>query len=116
MESLRQELLQAELDKIEAEAQTKSRLIMAKADTLAAAHAFCARFNEGVESHWRCRPTVVYQTPYDTCEIIVFPPNSRVFLRRCRDLGFVLCEAGPKDGPYRPMSIDALPGVQFLLT
>jgi hypothetical protein len=107
--SLRQQVLQAELDRIEAEAQAKSRLIMDQADTLAAAHAFCDRLNE-LEPLWDCRPGVVYLR--HSCEIVLFPPDEPTFLRHCRDFGISLHENEPDW--YRRMSTDALPGVQIL--
>jgi hypothetical protein len=113
MTSLRQQVLQEELDRIEAEARINSRLIIDPADTLAAAHAFSARINEGLEPDWRCRPAVVYQPSQLRCEIIVFPPDTRMFARRCHELGFSLCDEG-LDGSMVRMSIDVLPGVQFL--
>ena len=51
MESLRHQLLQAELTRIEQEAEAKSYAIMNKADALATAHTFCASINESLSEY-----------------------------------------------------------------
>jgi hypothetical protein len=118
MTSLRQRVLQAELDHIEAEAQSKSRQIMAKADTLAAAHEFCDRINEYIDPRlrWRCRPDVVYQPFRDDCEIIVFPQDKRRFVECCNKIGVSLRHEKPEGSKYNRTSIDSLPDVHFILS
>jgi hypothetical protein len=116
--SLRQQVLQAELERIEAEAKTKSFLVMSKADDLAAAHAFCARLNAEVGRPWQhCHPVVVYRPALDSCEVMVFPPDHGEFAERCRELGVSLRETTSRCGPtvLRRAAVDELPGVLFLL-
>ena len=111
MESLRQRVLQAELERIEAEAANDSRLILEQADTLAAAHHFCGRINEGLSPDRHCRPIVIYHA--DHCEIVLHPRSEADFVQRCRKLGAGLRFQTPawEQDVKRRTSIDVLPGV-----
>jgi hypothetical protein len=117
MPSLRQQVLQEELDRIEAEAANRSRLIMGSADTLAAAREFCDRINEGLplSPNRRCHAIVIYHSA--SCEILLclHPDGERDFVRRCHELGVSLSVIYRVDMGCR-MSIDSLPGVTFFLS
>lgn len=90
MESIRKIVLQAELDRIEREAQAKSYAIMNKADELASAAAFCALMNDCPElQDDPIKPTISYnpQAGY-ACHVSVYViRHERIVLRRAAEVG-----------------------------
>lgn len=118
MESLRQQVLQAELKRIEQEAEAHSYAIMNRADQLAGAYALCARINEGLKLYEQFTPHVLYRHDH-TCEILIHTHGrGDVFLRRCTDLGLSLQESEePRfDADIAPMTIVDVPGVTVFIT
>ncbi len=117
MESLRQQALQAELKRIEAEAEAHSYAIMNRADQLAAAHALCARINEGLEPSQRVKPSVAYFSD-NTCGIFIQTyPHSDVIVKRLADLGLntEISEEREFNPGARHMTVDGVPGVKLIL-
>lgn len=117
MELLRKQVLQAELDRIEAEAEASSYAIMNKADALAAAHVLCQKVNEGQGTDFR--PTVIYYPPRLGCQIIIYTHDlGDVFLRRTTELGLTLGEIVDRqkflsDDVFSLASINEFPGVDI---
>lgn len=117
MESLRHQVLQAELKRIEEEAEAKSYAIMNKADQLTAAYALCARINEGLEPHQRFHPSVMYCLD-TTCRVFIYTTIcSAIFMRRCAELGIQIEPTGEKPAHNDPQyaTVAGVPGVTVSL-
>lgn len=114
MESLRHQLLQAELTRIEQEAEAKSYAIMNKADVLATAHTFCEKINEGLSVYLKFRVTVLYQS--QGCNVVIYThDNSDVFLRRAAELGAAWADMGQAFDATRRIRFDGAPGIDVFV-
>lgn len=111
MESLRHQLLQAELTRIEQEAEARSIAIMNRIDTLIDATRLCARINDGITCGVRFDPTISYS--YDaTAEITLHTSrDGDVFMTRLRELGLGWQDADRGFNDQRGIEIDGLRGV-----
>lgn len=111
MESLRHQLLQAELTRIEQEAEAKSVAIMNKIDTLVAATLFCAKINDGITCGVRFDPIISYS--YDaTVEITLHTSrDGDVFMARVRELGLGWQYVDRGFDDQRGIEIDGVRGV-----
>jgi len=117
MESLRHQVLQAELTRIEQEAEAKSYAIMNKADALATAHAFCQLINKGVPEFEHFQPAVLYLYPTHGCDVVIYThDNGDVLLRRARELGATWEDTGPAWDGTRRVRFDGVPGVDVFIT
>lgn len=70
--------LQAELERIEADASKHSQLIIAAADALNAAHELCQMINATAVLSQPVTPFVGYHTQPDRCEIAIFGARNSV--------------------------------------
>lgn len=88
--------LQIELDRIEAEARSKSYAIMNKADDLEAAHGLCALINSGGNCTLeQLEPRVIYTPLEGTCEIRVYARNfAEATFHKARSLGIAWYDNG----------------------
>ena len=115
MESLRHQLLQAELTRIEQEAKAKSYAIMNKADALATAHTFCEQINEGLQAFYKFHVAVNYSIP-PGCEIVIYThDDGDVFLRRATELGMKWEVVGTAFDDTRDVRFDGFPGVSVYI-
>lgn len=88
MESIRQSVLQAELKRIEDEAQAKSFAVMNKADHLAEAHLFCATIRRALHFPYSIEVAPVYTPPHYGCDITVHTDGSaKQVLHAAHELG-----------------------------
>jgi len=115
MESLRHQLLQAELTRIEQEAEAKSIAIMNKIDTLVAATNFCAGINDGITCGVRFDPIISYS--YDmTAEITLHTSrDGDVFMARLRELGLGWQYVDRGFDDQRGIEIDGVRGVTIFV-
>ena len=114
MESLRQQALQAELKRLEEEAEAKSYAIMNKADALAAAHAFCARINAHVNQPGLFAPYVVYYSA--GCDVYVYPGrDSPLFLDACTALGVIWAVEKRSYADHHHISLDGAGGLSAIV-
>lgn len=113
---IRQAALQAELKRIEAEAEARSYAIMNKADTLAAAHRLCALLNDVEPKHFNdFTPTVGYYT-YTPCEIIVYAHNDGdILFRRLDDLMLAWEDSGEWGTGDHDITVDGFSGVRVIV-
>lgn len=115
MESIRQQLLQAELKRIENEAEAKSFAAMNQADALLAGHQLCQRIN-AIEPQIDEFEAVVTYYSTNTAEVSIFPHgNSDLFVRRCQDLGLTLEVMNPSFYGHHEVTIDGIKGVHVFL-
>lgn len=115
MESLRHQLLQAELTRIEQEAEAKSYAIMNKADALATAHTFCEKINEGLQAFYKFHVAVNYSNQ-PGCEIVIYThDDGDVFLRRATELGMKWEVVGTAFADTRDVRFDGIPGVSVYI-
>lgn len=115
MESLRHQLLQAELTRIEQEAEGRSIAVMNKIDALVAATLLCARINDGIENITCFEPAISYG--YDTtCNILIHPRDyGDVFIRRLSELGLSWQDVRESFDEHRAIIIDSAPGVEIII-
>ena len=114
MESLRQQALQAELKRLEEEAEAKSYAIMNKADTLAAAHAFCARINAHIKQPGLFAPYVVYYSA--GCDVYIYPGrDSPLFLDACTALGVIWAVEKRSYADHHYISLDGAGGLSAIV-
>lgn len=111
MESLRHQLLQAELTRIEQEAEAKSYAIMNKIDTLVAAALLCAKVNEDQNYATPFYPVVTHH--HDTsCEVQIFTfGKGGVLLSRLNELGLQWNETRPFGDDQCWIEIEGVRGV-----
>lgn len=104
MELLRKQVLQAELDRIEAEAEANSYAIMNKADALAASHVLCQKINDGKQTEFH--PTVIYYPTGLGCQVIIYTHDlGDVFLRRAKEIGLTYdCVVDPHTDSKSPFT------------
>lgn len=115
MESLRHKVLQAELSRIEQEAEAKSYAIMNKADALATAHAFCQLINKGLPTFELFHVSVSYSQP-PGCEIIIYTHDlGDVFLRRAKELNTTWEDVGLAHKDVRRVRFEGAPGVEVYI-
>lgn len=110
MSSLRQDVLQAELKRIEEEAEAKSYSIMNKADQLALAHVLCQTINRQ-DDHIQFFPSVVYHGVLG-CEILIFTQEAGDhFLNRCKEENIEWAIEGKEFESFIQISVNGYPGV-----
>ena len=107
----RQMLLQAELTKIELEAEAKSVAIMNKIDTLVAAHVLCAKINEGITCGVRFDPIVTYRLDTTPAIHVHTGTDGDVFISRLRELGIEWIDQRHGFDDQREIDVDGAPGV-----
>lgn len=116
MESLRHKVLQAELSRIEQEAEAKSYAIMNKADTLEKAHAFCQRINQALPEYDQFHVAVIYMEPCAGCDVVIYTHDlGDVFLRRAKELEAKWEDVGLAFGNTRRVRFDGVPGVEVYI-
>lgn len=115
MQSLRHQVLQAELKRIEDEAEAKSYAVMNKADTLATAHAFCQQINKDLPEFEHFHVSVLYSTS-PGCEIVIYTHDmGDVFLRRAKELNTSWEDVGLAHDDVRRVRFDGAPGVEVFI-
>lgn len=115
MESIRQQLLNAELKRIEEEAEAQSYAVMNQADALVAAHELCQRVNAIEPAISEFSPTVFYHSVNKTAKVMIYPNhNGDIFLRRCQDLGLAL-EVTNTTTDRAYVAVEGVKGVQVYL-
>jgi len=115
MESLRQQVLQAELKRIEDEAEGRSFAIMNKADALLAGHELCQRINAVEPLIDEFEPQVCYYGGR-SCEVLIYTrTDGDVFVRRCLGLGFVLEVMKKSFNDNYEVAIDGFKGVRAII-
>lgn len=115
MQSLRHQVLQAELKRIEDEAEAKSYAIMNKADALATAHSFCQQINKDLPVFEHFHVSVSYSTS-PGCEIIIYTHDiGDVFLCRARELKISWEDVGLAHDDVRRVRFDGVPGVDVFI-
>lgn len=113
MESLRKQVLQAELTRIENEAEAQSFSIMNKADALLTAHVLCQKINEHMKTSFFKVDTIYYSTG---CSIVIFThENGNLFLRGCADHGLEITDEGKFGTTSLKMSVAGFPGVEVVV-
>jgi hypothetical protein len=116
MESLRHQLLQAELTRIEQDGEAKSISIMNRIDTLVAATLLCAKINEGIENITRFDPLVNFGVD-TSCGIFIHTgDDGAVFMRRVREIGLGWEDVRASFKDTRVINIDGAPGVDVIVS
>ena len=116
MESLRHKVLQAELSRIEQEAEAKSYAIMNKADTLERAHAFCQRINQALPEYDQFHVAVIYMEPCAGCDVVIYTHDlGDVFLRRAKELNVAWEDMGEVFTDTRRVRFEHVPGVDVFI-
>jgi hypothetical protein len=115
MDSIRKIALQAELDRIQAEAEANSYAVMNKADQLAAAAMLCARVNEGLAGQGiDFEPTPVYFS--GGCNILIYTQDhGREFIQgvHALELSWSIDRAAWEGSSY--VRVDCAPGVEIIV-
>ena len=112
----RQTALQAELDRIQAEAEARSVAVMNKADTLAAAHELCALLNDTpTKPRHEFEPYVSYHSE-GRCDInIIARDDFGLLLRRLDELMLAWDNTGIAFGDTHDLTVKGYPGVHVLV-
>ena len=112
----RKDVLDAELKRIEAEAEARSIAVMNKADALAAAHRLCALINDVQPKFFNdFTPTVGYYT-FSPCEILIYTHNDGdILLRRLDDLMLTWEDSGKWGADAHDISVEGFPGVRVIV-
>lgn len=113
----RKAALDAELKRIEAEAEARSIAVMNKADTLAAAHRLCALINDvQPKSFYDFYPQVIHHDHTKTCEINIYAFNDGdILLARLDALMLASEDAGISYDNTHDLSVEGFPGVHVLV-
>lgn len=116
MESIRQQLLNAELKRIEEEAEARSVAIMNKADALASAHQLCTLLNTGCESSAPFKVSVSYNFIQEGAVIFVYTHEDGArFMRLLSEHNIAWTDAGDWGGDYRNLRLADYPGVNVIV-
>lgn len=113
----RQTVLQAELDRIQAEAEARSYAVMNRADALAAAHKLCALLNDTpTEPRHNFEPWVCYLAGNKICDInISADADSDILLRRLDELMLPWEDTGITFTDTHDITVTGFPGVHVLV-
>lgn len=113
----RKAALDAELKRIEAEAEARSIAVMNKADALAAAHRLCALLNDTpTKPRHDFSPWVFYPSVAKFCDInISAGDDGDILLRRLDDLMLTWEDTGIAFEYTHDLSVEGFPGVHVLV-
>lgn len=114
---LRQHLLSAELDRIEALAEANSIAIMNKVDALLAAHNLCQVVNQAEPGVCEFKPFVHYDEPKGGhCAIRIYThDNGDVFIRRLNKSGLAFEIDGFAFEGHQGITVDGFKGVTIIV-
>ena len=116
MDQLRHDLLQAELNRIEQEAEAKSYAIMNQADALLAAHKLCSQVNAIQPAFDVGRPSVCYYSGDNTASVLVHTlDDGDTFITRCQSLGLDLEVTGVAHEGMADVAVTGFKGVLVLI-